>query len=131
MEAALLGGHIQFAASEFSNVQIEAGNTRVLLLLREEPVPEYPGIPNLKDLGYNDIAAPMVQGIAGPKGLPEGIAIKLEDAFTKAMKDPTFIKGMKDVGYSILYRNSKDSTAYIEKNYKFFGRYLKERGLAK
>jgi tripartite-type tricarboxylate transporter receptor subunit TctC len=131
VEAALLGGHIQFGASEFSTSQIEAGNTRLLLLLREEHAAEYPKTSVLKDLGYTDIAAPMIQGIAGPKGLPEAITKKLEEAFTKAMKEPTFIKGMKDVGYSVLYRNSKESSEYIAKNYEFFGKFLKELGLAK
>ena len=34
--------------------------------------------------------------IAGPKDMPEAIVKKLEDAFTKPMKEPAFIKGMKD-----------------------------------
>jgi len=131
VELALLGGHIQFAASEFSNTQIDAGNTRLLLLFREEHAAEYPSNLVLKDLGYGDIAAPMIQGIAGPKGMPEAVTRKLEDVFTKAMKDPMFVKGMKEVGYSVLYRSSKESSDYIAKNYDFFGTFLKELGFAK
>lgn len=131
VETALLGGHIDVAASEFGSAQIKAGKTRLLLLLREEHAAEYPETPVLKDLGYSDIAAPMIQGIAGPKGIPDEIAKKLEGAFTKAMKEPAFIKGMKDVGYSVLYRSGKDSSDYIAKNHKFFEKYLKELGLAK
>jgi len=131
VEAALMGGHIHVAASEFSMAQIEAGNTRLLMLLREEHAAEYPKTPVLKDLGYGDIHAPMIQGIAAPKGIPDEIAKKLEEAFTKAMKEPAFIKGMKDVGYSVLYRSGKESSDYIAKNYEFFGKYLKELGLAK
>ena len=131
VEAALLGGHIQFGASEFSRTQLEAGNTRLLLLFREEPSEEYLQTPILKDLGYGDIAAPMIQGIAGPKGMPEGIVKKLEDAFTKAMKAPAFVKGMKDMGFSVLYRNSKESSDYVVKNYEFFEKFLKELNLVK
>lgn len=129
VEAALLGGHIQFGASEFSSAQLETGNTRLLLLFREEPSAEYPQTPILKDLGYGDIRAPMIQGIAGPKGMPEGIVKKLEDAFTKAMKAPAFIKAMKDMGFSVLYRDSKESSDYIAQNYEFFGKFLKELNL--
>jgi tripartite-type tricarboxylate transporter receptor subunit TctC len=131
VELALLGGHIQFAASEFSKTQIEAGNTQLLLLFREEHTVDYPNTPVLKDLGYGDIAAPMIQGIAGPKGMPEAVTKRLEEVFTNAMKDPAFLKGMKDVGYSVLYRNSKESSDYIAKNYEFFGKFLKELGLAR
>jgi tripartite-type tricarboxylate transporter receptor subunit TctC len=130
-ETALLGGHVQFAASQFSNTQIEAGNTRLLLLFREGHVVEYPNTPVLKDLGYGDIHAPMVQGIAAPKGIPDEIARKLEEVFTKASKDRAFIKLMKEIGFSPLYRSSKESSDYIAKNNEFFGNFLKELGLAK
>lgn len=131
VETALLGGHIQVGASQFSIAQLEAGKTRLLLLFRESPAPEYPKIPIPKDLGYGDIVAPMVAGIAGPKGLSQEIVRTLEEAFTKAMDAPVFIKTVKEVGYSILYRNTKDSTAYTIHNYEFFGKFLKELGLAK
>lgn len=131
VEVALLGGHIDVAGSEFSNAQLEAGKTRLLLLLREERAAEYPNTPALNDLGYSGVAVPMIQGIAGPRGIPDEIAKKLEAAFTKAMKQPAFIKGMKDAGYSVLYRSGKDSSDYIAKNHKFFEKYLKELGLTK
>lgn len=131
VETALLGGHIDVAASEFGSAQLKAGKTRLLLLLREEPAAEYPETPVLKDLGYGDIAAPMIQGIAAPKGIPDEIARKLEGAFTRAMKEPAFVKAMKDVGYSVLHRSGKESSDYIAKNHKFFEKYLKELGLAK
>jgi tripartite-type tricarboxylate transporter receptor subunit TctC len=130
-ETALLGGHVNFAASQFSTTQIEAGNTRLLLLFREERQAEFPNTPVLKDLGYGDIFAPMVQGVAAPKGIPDEIARKLEDALTKAAKDPAFIKFQKEQGYLPLYRNSKESRDYIEKNNAFFGKFLKELGVAK
>ena len=43
----------------------------------------------------------------------EGIVKKLEDAFTKAMKEPAFIKGMKDLRLTIAYRNSMEMDDYV------------------
>ena len=131
VETALLGGHIQFGASEFSVGQLETGGTRLLLLFREEPSPEYPQTPCLKDLGYGDIRAPMLQNIAGPKGMPEAIVKKLEDAFTKALKAPAVVKVMKETGFSVQYRDSKELTVYIATNYEFFEKFLKELNLVK
>lgn len=131
VDTALLGGHIDLGASEFNPSHIEQGLTRLLLLFREEPSPEFPQALILKDLGYGDIAAPMIQCIAGPKGIPEGIVKKLEDAFTKAMKEPAFLKGMKETGYSVRYRNSKDLNDYIVRNHEIFGKLLKELEIIK
>ena len=68
--------------------------------------------------------------VSGPKELPEGIAKKLEDAFTKATKEEAFVKGMKAIRFSIVYRNSKELTEYVSRNYDTYGKFLREMGLA-
>jgi tripartite-type tricarboxylate transporter receptor subunit TctC len=126
VETALLGGHILFGVGDFSYAQVEAGQTRVILLLREEHSVEYPETPILKDLGYDDVPAPYYLGICGPKGIPEGIVKKLEEAFTKAMKEPAFIKGMKEVRLPIIYRSGKELDDYVAHNHEVFGKIFKE-----
>jgi tripartite-type tricarboxylate transporter receptor subunit TctC len=129
-QAALLGGHILVGTGDFSYSLLEAGQIRLLFLIAEERSPEYPQTPILKDMGY-DIPAPTFLNIAGPKGLPEGIVKKLEDAFTKAMKEPAFIKGMKDLRLTIAYRNNIEMDDYVAQNYEAFSKLLKEIGLIK
>ncbi len=128
-EMALLGGHIQCAAGDFSASLVDAGQTRVLMLLREERSPEYPELPILKDLGY-DFPFPMYASIACPKGVPDGIVKKLEEAFTKATKEPAFAKGMKELRLGVLYRNGKEMEEYVVRNHTFFAKLIKEAGLA-
>jgi tripartite-type tricarboxylate transporter receptor subunit TctC len=129
-QTALLGGHVLFTAGEFNFSFLENGQTRVLLFLGEKRLEEYPNIPVLKDLGY-DIPCPVMDGVAGPKGLPEHIAKKLEDAFTRAMREPAFVKGMKELHLTIRYRNSKEYTEVVTASYETFGKILKEMGLIK
>jgi len=131
VEIALLGGHIDLGASEFSASQIDAGQIRLLLLFREERSSEYPQIPVLKEYGYGDIDAPMFMNVAGPAGLPPAIARKLEDAFTNATKEPAFVKGIKEIRWSNIHRNSKELTEYIARSYENYGKLMKELGLAK
>jgi tripartite-type tricarboxylate transporter receptor subunit TctC len=44
--------------------------------------------------------------------------LKLEDAFTQAVKDPEFGLAMKNIGIPVLYRNRKDFAAYVAKGYE-------------
>lgn len=127
---ALLGGHIDFMSGVFLFPLLEAGQTRLLLVLGEKRYDEYPDGPTLKDLGY-DMPTPTFINVAGPKGIPEGIANKLESVFTSAIKKPAFIKGMKDARLTIVYRNSRELSDYVTKNYNFFSGLLKEMGFAK
>ena len=63
--------------------------------------------------------------------MPDGIVKKLEDAFTKAMKEPAFVKGMKDLRLTIAYRNNKEMDDYVARNVEAFSKLLKEIGLVK
>ena len=65
---------------------IESGQLRFLVMLKEGPSAEYPGIPILKNFGY-EIPCPMNMSIFGPSGINPAIAKKLEDAFTRAMME--------------------------------------------
>lgn len=131
VQTALLGGHIFFGAGDFNYSLVEAGESRLLLLLKDERSDEYPKTPILKDLGY-DIPCPIMGNVFGPRGIPEGIAKKIEDAYTQAMKEPAFIKGMKqDLRLPIVHRNQKELADYTIYNYEVYAKYLKEMGLIK
>lgn len=133
-QAALLGGHIDFVSGAFNDTLVESGEIRLLMLLGENRMAEYPGVPTLKDLGYNPkevSPAAVFMNIAGPQGMPKEITAKLEEAFTKAMKEPGFIKGMKDLRLPIVYRSSKQMTDYIAYYYGIYGKLIKEMGMIK
>ncbi len=129
-QVALLGGHIHAAVGDFNYPLIEAGQIRILALVAENRSTEFPQTPTVKDLGY-DIPIPSVVNVAGPKGIPDEIAKKLEWAFTKAMKEQAFIKGMAEVHINVVYRDSKALTEYVAKNYELLGKVLEEMGLKK
>jgi len=129
-ETALLGGHIEVTPGDFNISLVEAGQTRLLVLLKEEHSADDPHVPILKELGY-DIPCPFFNGIMGPKGLPEGIVKKLEDALTRATKDPGFVKGMNDLRLPTGYRTGKDLGDYVARNFEAYKKFLTERGVIK
>ena len=129
-QVALLGGHILVGTGDFNYPLLESGQVRLLLLIAEKPSPDYPKTPILKDLGY-DIPAPTFLNVAGPKGLPDDIVRKLDDAFSRAMKEPSFIKGMKELRFTVFYRGAKEMDNYVAMNFDLFAKLLKEEGLIK
>lgn len=130
VEVALLGGHILLGAGQFVYTLFESGHIRPLLFFSEAHQEEYPQIPIIQEL-YHDLLPITAIGIVGPKGIPRGIVKKLEEAFTKAMKEPTFIKGMKELHMQIIYRNSKEWGDHIAQSYEAFVKMLKEGGVIK
>ncbi len=128
-QTALLGGHTIFGAGDFNASLVEAKEIRLLMMLKDEPSPEYPGVPTLKEL-YN-LPYPMGITIITQKAVPDAIVNKLDDAFVKAMKEPAFIKGMKELQLPIIYRSGKELDAYVAQSYNYFAKALREMGVIK
>jgi len=122
---AAMGGHVAMAAGDISTSLLKAKKLRLLAMFPDQRWEEFPEVPTVKDLGYN-IPIPYFVGLGAPRGTPEPIMIKLEDAFTKAVKDPEFGPAMKNIGIPVLYRNRKDFTAYVAKGYEEMGKALDE-----
>ena len=123
--AALLGGQILISTGDISASLVRSGQVRPILLYTEKHLGEYPGIPILKDIGY-EIPFPGLISIMAPKGLPEAIARKLEDAFTGAMREPAFIEGMKKLNFPILHRSGKELNDYVTRNYDVYEKLVNE-----
>ena len=128
-QTALLGGHTVFGAGDFNASLVEAKEIRLVMMLKDEPSAEYPGVPTIKEL-YN-LPYPMGITIITQKAVPDAIVKKLDDAFMKAMKEPAFINGMKELQLPIVYRSGKDLDAYVLQSYNYFSRTLKEMGVIK
>jgi tripartite-type tricarboxylate transporter receptor subunit TctC len=68
--------------------QVRAGKLRPLAIGRAERWPELPNIPTLVESGYPDFTIDAWTGVVAPKGTPEPIIAKLNDAITKGLKSP-------------------------------------------
>jgi len=107
---ALLGGHIQVGAIDYSALRasVEAGKLRVLAVCTENRVDFLPNVPTVQELGY---PLPYVSslGLFGPKALPAELVKKLEELVAKVTKEPEFIDKMKGL---TIQTSFKDSAAY-------------------
>ncbi|MFX0200093.1 MAG: tripartite tricarboxylate transporter substrate binding protein [Candidatus Hodarchaeota archaeon] len=127
---ATLGGHITMYASTFdANVKsfLDQGKFRVLAFGDMKPagLPEYESTPTLRDV-YGLEVVPNLKAIWGPRGLPDPIVKKLDEAFEKATKDPIFTNVMSRFYMPVVYMNSKETTEYANKTLKGIAE-LKER----
>jgi tripartite-type tricarboxylate transporter receptor subunit TctC len=126
--AAVLGGHITFAGGDMPASLLESGKLKLLLILKSEKSVEYPDVPTAKELGYN-IFHDVIIAIIAPKAVPDAIVKKLDDAVVKAMKEPSFLKGMKDLNMPVVYHNSKELDVSIAQSYEHFKKVFTEKGL--
>ena len=90
---ALIGGHAFVTALSTGAVspQAQAGKVRVLANSGAKQLPAFPGIPTLKELGY-DVEVYLWTGIFVRKEVPPDVQKTIRAAVRQAVKDPEFVK---------------------------------------
>jgi len=131
--AALFGKHVDFyvgsgITSHLS--QIKNGEIRVLNCCNSVRTPIFPDVPTLIESGY-DISINSGIGVGGPKGIPEEIRKKLEEAFLKATEDPDFIELTNRLYMPVVKLNGAEFKDSMEKDYVLLGEILDAMGMKK
>ncbi len=115
---ALLGGHILLGETNLTQLdKVKAGQLKMLAIATAKRLPEVPDVPTLKELGL-DIVFAVNRGIVAPKGTPEALLAKLEDACGKAMKDPAVVDSMKKQGTLVEFLGRKAYADFFQENDK-------------
>jgi tripartite-type tricarboxylate transporter receptor subunit TctC len=123
---ALLGDHVNVCVGAGESVPyIKDGTVRILANLSEKRVKAWPNVPTLRELGY-DIFNESVFMFSAPKGTPQNIVEKLQNAFRKVMDDPEFVSIMAKVEFDASYRNAADTKKYLDDANKRIGHMVQE-----
>jgi tripartite-type tricarboxylate transporter receptor subunit TctC len=88
---AVLGGHVVLGAGSPLGPlpHVQAGALKLIAVVGEERMELFPSVPTTVELGY-PYPLPVVHLLHGPRGVPDPIIKKLEDAFEKASQSSVF-----------------------------------------
>lgn len=95
---------------------IQGGKLRPLALADEKRSPLLLDVPTFKELGY-DITLTTYTVLIGPNGLPSEVVSKLQEAYKKVSKDPSFIKFMDSQGVTVVYEDGAELKKRLWKDY--------------
>jgi tripartite-type tricarboxylate transporter receptor subunit TctC len=112
---ALVGGNLDAAIGDVSSSQqfVENGDLRFLALGGAERNPATPDVPTLKELGH-DLDLVITRGIVVPKGTPEEVRAKLEEALRQTTEDPEFETLVNNAGADVDFRGQEEYRTYLE-----------------
>ena len=129
---AMLGGHVMVSSSSVGEVYefVKAGRARILGIPSGERFSLIPDIPTFKEEGY-DFVFGGVNGLIGPKGVPENIVKTLSNALEKAVKSAEYRSTMEKFMMKPNYMDHKDYTAWVFNESPNIHELLKQVGLAK
>jgi tripartite-type tricarboxylate transporter receptor subunit TctC len=131
--AALLGRNVDFTCVSTDFIpHVKAGTLRVLAILDQQRLDDFPEIPTFRELGYdflNEYITDVGFFVGAPKGTPPFALEKLDDVLHKGMEDPMFVQTLKNMQLRPFYRGHKELPAYLKRMYDDFGKVVKELNL--
>jgi tripartite-type tricarboxylate transporter receptor subunit TctC len=126
----LLGGQVNMMFDSVPSAlpHIKAGKLRALGVTgakREATLPDVPTIAEAGVLGYE---ASVWFGLAVPAGTPKGIIAQLNDAATKRLASPEFVKRMIELGFTIVSGTPEQASEMIKIEIQRWGPVVKASG---
>jgi len=111
----LLGGHIDAVCCSVPEAapQIEAGELRVLAVMSDERLADYPEYPTCRESGIEWTAVGW-RGLAAPKDTDAAIVQKLRGSIDLIVKSPEFESFMKKNGFNVTIRNSEEFATFLQ-----------------
>jgi len=92
---AMLRGEAQFSTSSIGPIRPHIEEFNLLASLADARIPDVPDVPSIVELGIVKEPLSNTLGILAPKGVPEPIRQKLENAMREAMEDPETLENMR------------------------------------
>jgi len=87
----VLNGTLDIGVGEAQEIrsQLDAGQLRILAVFAPEPAERLPGIPTVKELGY-DVVLTKFRGIAGPRDTPPEIVAAWQAGVQNVLENPDY-----------------------------------------
>jgi len=128
---AVLGGHIDvaFATAAIVSANIAAGTITALAVASPNRSEKFPDVPTLKELGYPEAVLTAYDGFVTSSKVPADRLSILQDAFQKAINDPTIQESLKKFSYMPGYLNGKEYDAFLAGNLDIVKRTAMKAGI--
>jgi tripartite-type tricarboxylate transporter receptor subunit TctC len=128
---ALLAGRIEAAPATLGTVMSHLRSGKVKGIVISNKFSEFPDIPTLKQLGYQQDLLGNWFAFYGPAGLPEQVKAALSSAIEKMAKDPALSSKMAQMGMIQGFEPPEKLVARMREEYKTIEEIAKRTGMAK
>ncbi|GGA78104.1 hypothetical protein GCM10011385_35300 [Nitratireductor aestuarii] len=113
----VLGGHIDFALDAPSNYlpHIKNGKIKGLAVTSAQRLPEIPDVPTVAEAGVEGFEATLWFGAVGPKGMPDEIALAIQQAIKEWSDTPEAKEKLATLGLQAVANTPDEMRVTIQK----------------
>lgn len=127
----VLAGHVPFAVLDIpaSRQLILEGKLKAIGVSSARRLPSLPDVPTLAEGGLADFESVGWFGLVAPAGTPVDVVARLNDAFVKALKDPSVVEKIRSLGAEPAPMSPEQFARFIASESEKWGRLVKEAGI--
>ncbi len=118
----------QITAVSNTTVLLKAYNLRPLAALTAQRLPSLPEVPTAREIGP-PVEASIWAVLAAPKGLPQAVLGRLEQACRATLEDPAFQTVAERAGFPPFFRDGTAFRAFVGGEFTRYGAMMKAEGL--
>ena len=127
----VLAGHIPFAVLDIpaSRQLILDGKLKAIGVSSARRLPSLPDVPTLAESGITGFESVGWFGLVAPSGTPADIIARLNEAFVKALKDPSVVEKIRTLGAEPAPTSPPEFARFIASESERWGKLVKEAGI--
>ena len=125
----LLAGHVQLLSEGNVLPQAKAGRLKLLAIVGNERLPEFPDVPTVKESGFPNYDAPSWHGMLAPAGVPAEVIDKVAVAMAAIAKAPEMQERLIKVGLIPVQDTPAGMADAMRRHSELFGALVKKLGL--
>ncbi|ARP86854.1 Bug family tripartite tricarboxylate transporter substrate binding protein [Bordetella genomosp. 9] len=127
----LLGGRIDFMSINPVEAipHIKADKMRPLAVMDSKPAAMLPNVPTVSSLGLGGAAASVWWGFCAPKGTPDDVVAKLNEALNQALADENVKTRLSELGAVATPGSTADFTKFVQDETAKWSRVIKNANI--
>ena len=112
----LISGAVDVSPSSLPETRalVEAGRVKPIAVFGGQRNSLFPDVATVEEQMGHRIDGGAWRAVVGPAGLPDDIAVQLEEALAEIYETESFQTQLSDLGFGLLYRDSADLTAFMQ-----------------
>jgi tripartite-type tricarboxylate transporter receptor subunit TctC len=113
----LIAGNVDLLCEQTLSAlpHLETKKAKALAVTSLKPIPQLPGVPTLDSVGLKGFELTNWHGLYAPKGTPQPVLAKLNEALGKALADADIVKRFEDLGTELFPPAERTAAVHAKK----------------
>jgi len=127
----LMGGHLDlfWGSTAWTKSMVQSGKVKALGQAGIKRSAIYPDLATVAEQGIANFEAYLWMGVAAPKGTPDNVITRWQDALVTALKDPSIKDRFSGLGFEVMASSPPEFAGFMRSEHNKWTRVIKDANI--